>query len=412
MITTTPLASTELSPEARRNGLIVLLANNLLMWTGFIMVVPLLAVHYVDGLGWPAAAIGIVLAVRQFTQQGLGVFGGVVADRIGVKGLIMAGVLLRAVGFGMMAWATTFPLLLISAVFAALGGALFEAPGRAAVVTLSLPHERSRFFAIQATTSSIGTALGPLIGTLLLRYSFELVAITSASFYVVACVLTLFWLPSTGKAELSEQNLFGGLKLALQDRTFIIFTGLAAGMWFMWVQFSVVLPLQATAVTGTADAVSWTYMINAAMSITLQYPLVSFLSRWLKPVPMLGLGMLLMACGLGAIGLVTSTPLLLASVALYVVGSLLAMPSQQTASAELANPLALGSYFGVGALSLAVGGGVGNLAGGFLYDLGLALEWTSLPWLIFFAVGLLTGTGLFWLQRTLRRHEPSKELVS
>jgi MFS transporter, DHA1 family, multidrug resistance protein len=95
-----------------------------------------------------------------------------------------------------------------------------------------------------------------------------------------------------------------------------------------------------------------------------------------------------------------------------VVGSLLAMPSQQTASAELANPLALGSYFGVGALSLAVGGGVGNLAGGFLYDLGLALEWTSLPWLIFFAVGLLTGTGLFWLQRTLRRHEPSKELVS
>jgi DHA1 family multidrug resistance protein-like MFS transporter len=179
----------------------------------------------------------------------------------------------------------------------------------------------------------------------------------------------------------------------------MIFTALAAGMWFMWVQFSVALPLQATALTGTADAVSWTYMINAAMSIVLQYPLVRVLSRWISPVPMLGLGMVLMACGLGAIALVQTTPLLLAAVALYVSGSLLAMPSQQTASAELANPAALGSYFGVGALALAVGGGIGNLAGGYLYDMGQAMAWPALPWIIFWLVGLVTGLGLFWLQR-------------
>jgi MFS transporter, DHA1 family, multidrug resistance protein len=417
MLTSAPPTPTELGPLLRRHGLFVLLANNLLMWTGFIMVVPLLAVHYVDDMGWPAAAIGIVLAVRQFTQQGLGVFGGIVADRIGVKGLIMVGMLLRAVGFAMMAWANTFPLLLLSAFFAALGGALFEAPSRAAVVTLSLPEERTRYFAIQSTTSSIGTALGPLIGTLLLRFSFDWVALFAASLYVVACLITFIWLPSTGRPEQSEQALFRGLSWALHDRVFMIFTALAAGMWFMWVQFSVALPLQASALTGTADAVSWTYMINASMSIALQYPLVRFLSRWIKPVPMLGLGMLLMACGLGAIGFVRTTPLLLAAVALNVCGTLLAMPSQQTASAELANPLALGSYFGVGALSLAVGGGVGNLAGGYLYDLGQSLSWPALPWLVFWAVGLATASGLFWLHRQQRSRaqnqlEASQETLS
>ena len=361
------------------------------------MVIPLLAVHYVDGLGWPAAAIGIVLAVRQFTQQGLGVFGGIVADRIGVKGLVMAGLLLRALGFGMMAWASTMPLLLLSAFFAACGGALFEAPQRAASVTLTLPEERTRYFAVQSTTSSIGTALGPLIGTFLLRYSFEWVALTAASFYVIACALTLIWLPSTGKTEESAQTLFSGLQWALNDRTFMTFTAASAGMWFMWVQFSVALPLQATDVTGTADSVSWTYMINAGLSIVLQYPLVGLLSRWLKPVPMLGLGMVLMAFGLGAIAFVHSTPLLLACVVLNVLGTLLAMPSQQTASADLANPLALGSYFGVGALSLAFGGGFGNLAGGYLYDLGQALAWPALPWLVFWAVGIVTASCLFWL---------------
>ncbi len=382
-----------------------MLANNLLMWTGFIMVVPLLAVHYVDGLGWPAAAIGIVLAVRQFTQQGLGVFGGIIADRIGVKGLIMAGVLLRAVGFGMMAWADSFAVLLVSALFAALGGALFEAPSRAAVVQLSLPEERGRYFAIQSTTSSIGTALGPLLGTLLLRYSFDVVALTSASLYVLAFILVLIGLPIKDQVTTGEQNMFGGLQMALRDRTFMIFTALGAGMWFMWVQFSVALPLQATAVTGTADVVSWTYMINAGMSITLQYPLVRGLARWLQPVPMLGAGMVLMACGFGAIAFVQTTPLLLAAVALYVCGSLLAMPSQQTASAELANPQALGSYFGVGALSLALGGGVGNLAGGYLYDAGQAMQWSALPWLVFWVVGTLTGSGLFWLQRVRQTQE-------
>jgi DHA1 family multidrug resistance protein-like MFS transporter len=401
MSASAPGAPIELSPLLRRQGLLVLLTNNLLMWTGFIMVVPLLAVHYVDGLGWPAAAIGIVLGVRQFTQQGLGVFGGIVADRIGVKGLIMAGLLLRAVGFGMMAWANNFTILLISAIFAALGGALFEAPGRSAVVQLSLPEERGRYFAIQSTTSSIGTAIGPLLGTLLLRYSFDLVALTAGSFYIVACISTFFWLPIQDQVGQGEQNLFSGLQWALQDKLFMVFTGLASGMWFMWVQFSVALPLQATALTGTADAVSWTYMINAVLSITLQYPLVRFLSRWLKPVPMLGLGMILMACGLGAVAIVHTTPLLLAAVALYVCGSLLAMPSQQTASAELANPLALGSYFGVGALSLAVGGGVGNLAGGYLYDMGQTMAWPSLPWIVFWVVGVLTGGGLFWLHRQL-----------
>ena len=104
---------------------------------------------------------------------------------------IMAGLLLRALGFGMLAWATNFPLLLLSAIFAALGGALFEAPSRAAVVMIARPEERSRYFAIESASSSIGTALGPLAGALLLSYSFELVALTSASFYVIACVMLL-----------------------------------------------------------------------------------------------------------------------------------------------------------------------------------------------------------------------------
>lgn len=398
MVNLAPSLAGELSPSLRRQGLLILLVNYFLMWTGFVMVVPLIAVHYVDRLGWAAAAIGLILAVRQFTQQGLGVFTGMWADRIGVKWLICTGVLLRAVGFALMAWAESFPLLLISALLAAFGGAFFESPGRAAAAALSEPEERSRYFALQGAASSIGTALGPLAGTFLLRYSFQWVALASASFYVLAFILVSIWLPSPPVVR-RDDKLAAGVQAALHDRVFMVFTLLGAGLWFMWVQFSVAIPLRATAISGTADAVGWIYMLNAGMSIALQVPLVSLLSRWIAPIPMLAVGQLIMAVGLGAVAFADNIPMLLGCMGLYIIGQLLGMPSQQTATADLADPAKLGSYFGVGALALAVGGGIGNYAGGALYDLGQSLDWPALPWIVFCAVGLITGSGLLWLER-------------
>ena len=94
------------------------------------MVVPLIAVHYVERLGWTAASIGLVLGIRQFSQQGMTTLGGVLADRLGAKGPICVGMLMRALGFLAMAAADTYALLLLSALLAAVGGALFESPRR------------------------------------------------------------------------------------------------------------------------------------------------------------------------------------------------------------------------------------------------------------------------------------------
>jgi DHA1 family multidrug resistance protein-like MFS transporter len=97
---------------------------------------------------------------------------------------------------------------------------------------------------------------------------------------------------------------------------------------------------------------------------------------------------------LAGVGMVDSAPPLFAAVLLFSVGSVLVRPSEQTVAAGLADPAALGSYFGVAALSLAVGGGLGNLVGGLLYDAGVDLGLPALPWLIFAAVGFASAAGL------------------
>jgi len=140
--------------------------------------------------------------------------------------------------------------------------------------------------------------------------------------------------------------------------------------------------------------VSLIYGINAALTIILQYPLLKLASRWLRPLPVLIIGIALMAAGLGAIALATDVPGLLSCVVLFAAGALLASPSQQTVTAALANPAALGSCFGISSLALAFGGGLGNLSGGILYDMGKQLALPALPWLVFLMVGLCSAGGL------------------
>ena len=377
----------------RRRGLGVLLVSTFFAWAGFFVVVPLIAVHYVDRLGWTAASIGLVLAVRQFTQQGLTPLSGALADRLGAKGPIVAGMALRAVGFAAMAAADSYPLLMLSTVLAALGGALFESPRAAAIAALTTEEDRPRFYARAGVAGGLGVTLGTQLGALLLRADFALVCLAGAACFVFICALVWFGLPPVRVAHGGGRAL-DGLRLAVRDRPFMTFNGFMAGYWFMWTQFSLALPLAATAIAGTANAVAWVYGVNSIATVVLGLPLPRLVGRRLRPPAMLVLGVGLTALGLAGVGAVDRTAPLFAAVLLFSVGSVLVRPSEQTVAAGLADPAALGSYFGVAALSLAVGGGLGNLVGGLLYDAGVDLGLPALPWLIFAAVGFASAAGL------------------
>lgn len=392
-----------LTPAMRRRGLVALLVSTFFAWGGFFLVIPLIAVHYVDQLGWTAASIGLVLAVRQFSQQGLTTLFGVVSDRVGPKPLICAGMLVRAIGFAAMAAADSYPRLMVSAVLAALGGALFESPKAAAIAALTEPATRQRFFALAGVVSGLGVTLGTQAGALLIRADFAAVAFVSAACYVVIFVVVAVMLPPVRVAS-AGAAMGAGLGLALRDRRFLLFLGLLAGYWFAWTQFSLTLTLAATEIAGTESAVAWIYGVNAAITVGLGYALPRVLERRLTPLAMLAIGTAVTAVGLGLVGLATGVAGVLVAAAVFSVGSVLARPGEQTVTADLADPAARGSYFGVAALSLAVGGGLGNVLGGVIYDAGQRSGMPALPWLVFCLVGLAAAAGFRLLRH---RFEPT-----
>ena len=398
--------------QGRRRGLAVLLADTFLMFGGFFMLVPLISIHYVRELGFAAAAVGLALAVRQLTQQGLTLFGGALSDRWGAKWLICAGMLLRAVGFAGLAWADTFSGLLLMCVLAALGGSLFEAPRSAAIAALTAQANRARFFSLMGIVGGLGMTIGPLVGAILVTSSWTIVCFAAAFCFAVGGVLTAILLPPVGIT--AEREPIGrGIGIAARDRPFVAFTALLGGYWFMWVQLSISLPLAAQQRAPLAFATWWgtlhieggasVYAVNAGLTVLLQYPVLAIAARVLRPLAIITLGAGLMAAGLAAVALSTTMAGLLGCIAVFSLGAMLIQPVQQEITAEMAEPRSIGSYFGFGALALAFGGGLGNFAGGWLYDLARAHGLPALPWLTFGAVGAAVVAGMLVLDRIRSR---------
>jgi DHA1 family multidrug resistance protein-like MFS transporter len=392
-----------LTEPERRRGLVVLLIDVFCMYTGFFMVIPLISVHYVNDLGWAAATIGLILGVRQLVQQGLTFAGGMIADMYGAKALICAGLFIRIIGYLMLAWAGNVALLAAACILAAIGGALFESPRAAAIAALTAPEERTRFYSMSGAIGGVGMAVGPLIGAALLQVNWTYAVLAGAACFSINLIQTAIMLPPVRVAS-GGQRLTYGIRLALQDRPFVSVTALLIGYWFMWVQLNISLPLIAQRLSGSANSVGLIYAVNSVMVVTLQYPIVRIIGRRFNQMVLLICGMLFASIGIGSVAFAANLPMLIGSVVVFSLGALIVSPTQQSVLASLANPAALGSYFGVSSLSLAFGGALGSWSGGILYGLGQQRNQPTLPWLSFAAVGLVATTGLAWLYMTRYRY--------
>ncbi|CAH5308646.1 multidrug efflux MFS transporter MdtH [Serratia marcescens] len=381
--------------QARSLGKYFLLLDNLLVVLGFFVVFPLISIRFVDQLGWAALIVGIALGLRQLLQQGLGIFGGAIADRFGAKPMIVTGMLLRAAGFATMAMADAPWILWFSCALSALGGTLFDPPRTALVIKLTRPHERGRFFSLLMMQDSAGAVVGALIGSWLLQYDFHFVCWVGAAIFVLAAGWNAWLLPayriSTVRIPMKE-----GMLRVLRDRRFLTYVLTLTGYYMLAVQVMLMMPIVVNEIAGSPAAVKWMYAIEAALSLSLLYPLARWGEKHFRLEQRLMAGLLLMTLSLLPIGLATSLQGVFTLICCFYLGSIIAEPARETLSASLADPRARGSYMGFSRLGLALGGALGYTGGGWMYDTGRTMNMPELPWLLLGAVGFATLLALYW----------------
>ncbi|ADU68772.1 multidrug efflux MFS transporter MdtH [Pantoea sp. At-9b] len=381
--------------RARRLGKTFLLVDNMLVVLGFFVVFPLISIHFVEQLGWAALMVGIALGLRQFVQQGLGIFGGAIADRFGARPLIVTGMLMRAAGFACMALAHEPWLLWLACLLSGLGGTLFDPPRSAMVVKLVRARERGRFFSLLMMQDSAGAVLGALIGSWLLAWDFRLVCWVGAAVFVSAALFNAIWLPawriSTERIAMRE-----GMHRVWQDKRFRLYVLTLTGYYILAVQVMLMLPVMVNQVAGAPAAVKWMYAIEALLSLSLLYPLARWSEKRFRLETRLMAGLFLMTISLLPVGLTSTLPSLFFLIAVFYLGSIIAEPARETLSASLASPRARGSYMGFSRLGLAIGGLIGYSGGGWMFDVGQQLSLPELPWMLLSAVGSVTLLALWW----------------
>lgn len=417
------------SQVLRRPGVMVILLNAILMFGGFFMLIPFVSVYGTRDLGLSAAAVGSILAIRIFLQQGLTIFGGAIADKIGYKPVLAAGILIRAFGFTMFAYAVDYSGLLASAIVSSLGGVLFESTHKAALATLVKPRERAIAFSLISTSGRIGTLTGPLLAVVLLPVGFYLVSWVAAGCFYVSFLAVSLFLPATRGEDLaptrptnppkSDTSLLGALKVIPQmfgmvwaDKPFVLFTMLTTGFWFVNAQIFLTLPLYVSHLVSSDAAVGALLAINSGFALLTQFPVVAWANRRSAPMPIMIGGFVVMSIGLvsfalgvlmpGAWGVAGLVMVLTLPVVLYALGDLLVQPTLAAITGNLARPEALGSYFGFASISVAFGGGLGNALGGWLFDQAVALKTPHAPWLLYAIICFSLALIFRWYSRIAR----------
>jgi MFS family permease len=387
----------------------LLVINQLGVNVGFYMLVPYLAGYLAEGAGLSAAVVGLVLGARNLSQQGLFLVGGSAADRLGTRGVIIAGCALRTVGFGLFALGSSVPLLLAASVLAGLAGALF-APAVRSYVALAAPDRRAEAFAVFNVFANAGALIGPLAGGLLLLGGFRVTALCAAGVFAVLTVAQALLLPRQ-PVRRSGMSVLGDWRRCVTDRRFLAFTFALTGMFALQNQLYLVLPLLAERATGQPASVAVLFVVATMVALLFQLRTTRWCARRLGRGRAIALGLALMGAGflaplIGPAGTPAHDPAaaalgilpVLAATLFLTVGAMMAQPFVMELIPSFAGESLSGTYFGVFYLASGVVAAGGTAVIGWSVDRG---DGTGVPVM---ALLLCAGLGLACAAAVWLRH--------
>jgi ABC-type dipeptide/oligopeptide/nickel transport system ATPase component/MFS family permease len=394
----------------------LLLLSQLAFNVGFYLVVPFLAVHLTEDLALAGGVVGLVLGIRTFSQQGLFFLGGGLADRFGVRPVVLVGCTVRIAGFLVLAVASSLPAVLLGTVLVGFAAALFSPAVESALADQGRQLEeagvatRAEVFGLDAIASKLGSVTGPVLGAVLLAVPFRLTCVVAAGVFAVVLAAHVRWLPRDLRTQGGGEPVLAGWGQVLRNRTFLAFTACYCTYLLSYNQLYLALPVELTRATGGQSALGWLFVLAAVLVLLFQLR-VTARARRAGARRALPAGFLLMSASFLLVAVCAPLPSpggvwalapAVGFVVLLYTGQMVAVPVAQDLVPRLAGERRLGAHFGF----LASAGGlavlVGSTAVGALLDRATTPQpAAATPWLVLAALPAASAAGLWLLIRRL-----------
>ena len=352
----------------------LLAGSQLIFNIGFYAVVPFLAIFLRDDLLLSGSLIGLIIGLRTFSQQGMFLLGGALADRYGARVIILCGCLVRISGYLLLAFGDALTPVVLGACLTGVGGALFSPAIEALLAKAGTESEkagkrsRAEWFALFAICGELGTVLGPLLGSLLAGFGFQRVALAGAGVFVIALLVLFFCLPRTqGKAETLQVLPWWK---TFRNPRFVAFMLAWSSYLFSYNQLYLALPVELTRSGSSEKTLGPLFMLASILIITLQMPLAR-LARRTGAARILPIGFALLAASFVSVSLFAAFPApdnwqrylpAACMVTLLTLGQMLIVPVGKDLIPHFAGNQNLGAHYG----ALSSMGGITVLVGNFL----------------------------------------------
>lgn len=391
----------------------LLLVNHFAGGVGFYLLIPFLADYLLTDIGLSAAVVGVVLSVRNLSQQGLFLIGGTLADRLGERGVIVTGLVVRAVGFALFAVGESVPIVLAAAALTGFAGALFNPAVRAYLAHAAEPRS-AEAFALFNIAANLGSALGPIAGVVLMTTGFRITAVVAAAIFAVLAAVQLALLPAR-EVPHDRATLGEDFTVLLRDRRFHAFALATATLLALQMQLYFLFTLQIQTLAGAAGtvAVAAMFITETIAFLLLQVRITRIAGRRRDRGPALATGLAVAATafvipplaaplvdGVDGDGVAATAvrivPVLAATVVLAV-GTMIAQPFINETIPRFGGRLRTGTYYGAFYLVAGLGTVALTALAGALVDRTGPLAW--LPALLCAAAGAAAAAATVTLHR-------------
>jgi MFS family permease len=393
----------------------VLYAGFVVSAMGFAMVVPFVSLYFHEELGVSMSVVGLFFLATAVVRGAFQGYAGELSDRIGRKGIMVGGQILRGVAFGGMALAVHWRLAFLPAagilILSYIAGSFYQPVASAAVSDLAPPERRVQAYALMRVANNLGWGIGPMLGGLVSEidyaWLFLLGGITSVgSAWFLARHLSETHEPGAmpggvsggppGKPRSHALSAWSWLTEIHRDRRFLGFCLWSVFLFLAMSQWLATLSVYASdhLKTGRGE-LGLMFGLNGLMVVVFQLPVTRALRR-LSLGGSLVLGSLVYATFYLALAFAGSYGYLLACMVGITLAELIATPPATVLASLMAPPGRLGRYMGLFGLTTSFGWSVGPALGGGLLDL-----WGNRPLLLWGSVAALdvVAAAGFWGSR-------------
>ncbi len=354
-------------------------------------VIPFLAI-YLKQRGCDASAIGLTLAAYGAGGLGAGIIGGYLADKIGRKPTMLISCGGAAVFMLLLSQADTVFAMTAFTFMTGLTAAMYGPAAGALIADLIPPELRVRAFSCQRLAINLGFALGMATAGFMAKQSFMTLFVVDAATTLILGLTLLIGIKPRPAKRTTHQGWGHALKHMKANPSFqlAVVASLLIGIVF-W-QMSSSYGLQTTEGARLDERAYGLLMaLNGILITVIELPLTSITRRY-RPAMVMFTGYMLVGIGMGINALGANLPMLLASVIVFTVGEMIALPVNNSYLSNLAPDEMRGRYQGVMSITWSSATMIGPPLGITLYQSSPQILWVVIMGMSFIAALLMLAT--------------------